>query len=240
MKRSTLLVIGGLLVFTLLATVLWPALTNGRVSLSSLNPGFGLPDIDTSVNTVTLPSGLPVVGGREVPDVLLFVGLIGLVLGPIVVTGLLLLFVYRALDRVVVSTKGSAEFQSGRTRLDKAAQTYVKQQVKAQPPTPVPSHERLNWSAISSTLLLGIVLLYLGAAVSQNFFDGNNMTLWALGFGALGWIVGALLFNPQRLKEASAAENAPVNWGSVFVVMTGVVLVVAGLGVVMWVRAQGG
>lgn len=255
MSRNTLtgLIILGLLILSGLASAILPSLRGGEESGGSnvgesLNPGFGIPDFDTTAETITLPdfpAEIPVISpllfdrlsGLEVNELVLFLVLTVLVVGITIGAGLPLVFIYTSLDKVSASNKENEGYQSGMAQLQKRNKEFVSHYKKEQPPTPIPSHERHQWSAISTTMVTMVLLAFLGGAISDNFYAGENIVLWAVGLAAIGLIAGLMFFRSGAMQESAESERADVNWGSLFVVLTGVLVVGLGLGIMMWVRS---
>jgi hypothetical protein len=240
LKLSSWFTVAALLVFTLLATMFWPNLFVSGRELPSMNPGISMPRPDLGVTRVTIPDGVPLLGGITMPDVALFAGLIGVVLVPVLLTGFLLHLLMRGLGSSVSGTVESADYQTSRSRLDQRAKDWNKQQLQAAPPNPMPDHSTTRWSAFSSAALLGFTMLFFGAAISYNFFGGANALGWALGLAVFGWLIGAFVFNTRSILATRETDLAPVRWSELFIWISGIVLLGAGLGLTMWVRSGGG
>lgn len=243
MKRipSWLVLVGALLFVGVLSAVI-PSLLGGIGGSSgggSAPPQ--IPSIDLSVDQVQLPKALAgLIGIETMPDILIFAILTAIVFGAVIGAGVGLWIIYRMLDNTIVDVKEDDEYKSGVAELENRRKAANKQYLQDSPPTPIPSHERPGWTAISTTMLTALMLSYFGAAFSDNFLGGSNQLWWSVGFAAAGAIAGLAFFRKTWVIANEKAEGEPVDWGMIWVVLTGVVVVGIGLGVMMWVRVQGG
>lgn len=87
---------------------------------------------------------------------------------------------------------------------------------------------------------MALLLSFFGAAFSDNFLGGNNQAMWSAGFAIVGMLAGLAFFRKSWVIETEKADTAAVDWGTIWVVLSGLVVVGIGLGVMFWVRVQGG
>ena len=244
-NASTWVVIIGLIIFSGLASaVLFGGGDDGGGSSTSLgeslNPGFSLPTVDTTVDSVQISEALPGIGGAETNELVILAVLTVLFLGLIVGTGIAIMLLVRALDGTTKAVKDDEEYQSSMAEFTKREKEFVKQYVKEQPPTPIPSHERPTWAVISTSLIMALFLSFVGAAFSDNFLAGSAQFNWAVAFGAIGLFIGLISLNVNRIRATDAADSLAIPWGAIWVVATGVIIMGVGLGIMFWVRSQGG
>ena len=86
---------------------------------------------------------------------------------------------------------------------------------------------------------MGLLGMFLGAAFSDNFMGGGNQFNISLLFGTVGLAFGWLLFNRNSVEASDANQKSGIDWGNIFIILTGAIVVGIGLGIMMWVRAQG-
>ena len=65
----------------------------------------------------------------------------------------------------------------------------------------------------------------------------NPHTLFILGGVALTAIVLGLVFRPQLLLSAQKGEDAGIPWDTIYVILTGVIFIIIGVGLIFWVRS---
>ena len=242
MKRipSWLVLVGALIAVGILSAVV-PSLLGGNGVSGGGSAPPSLPSIDTSNGQVALPSFLANLTGIEsLSEVTIFLILTAIITGAIISTGIVIFFLYRMLDTTISGVKDDEEYQSGVNELETRRKAANKQYLQDSPPTPMPSHERHGWTAFSASALMALMLSYFGAAFSDNFLGGNNQLWWSVGFAAAGLLAGLAFFRKTWVVETEKADTAAVDWGTIWVVLTGLVVLGIGLGVMMWVRVQGG
>ena len=88
-------------------------------------------------------------------------------------------------------------------------------------------------------MVVMLLLAFLGAAMSDNFADGDNQTLWAAGSALVGLLIGALVFWRGGAADSAETDTEPMDWGIVWILISGLLIVGIGLGAMLWVRAQG-
>jgi hypothetical protein len=256
----------GLLLFSAAATVAWPWIQE-QIDLGSegvyATPAIeGLEVESGEMVTIQLEDYLL---GEVLVQAPLISELDGLVVHPLVLTAILaaisfgalfavalpLAFIYVRLDRQTVTLKEDEGFQAKQAALEKRQQQEIKELEKTQPPRPMPDHERSGWSIVSTSAIIIMFVVFLGFALADTFFPAGEIQLNgdALINPALP-VVGVLLiitlfglivyFRPRRavgLDEDS--RDAPIPWGTVWVVVSGLVFLGIGIGLMLAVRAMG-
>ncbi len=248
LKKSTVtwLVIIGLIIFSGLVSALWPTMREGLVGGDGGGSGIALsgPDIDPSDKTITFGSGIPVLGGQTINEymALLIIAVPILVLVPGV--GIVLWLIFSFLSNTVEKTKEDPNFQSKVSAIDKRTSDVYKEYKQISPPDPVPDHDETRWIWISSIFTVGVLFAYIGAAWSDNFAGGNSQAMFSAVFALIGVVLGYLLIWPRRQSRTVAVtgngEEGAIPWETIFIVVTGALIVGVGLAVMFWVRAQTG
>ena len=231
-----------LILFSGIASVIVPSMMdNMQGSGSSVTiEGFSLPTFDLSVKNVTLPEGLPVVGGKSYPDILVFGGFAAVFMGAILAMGVPLALIYAGLDKVASSNKGDKKYEQGVAALQKKQQLLLKEygQIRPAKPAPAdPSTPQVTW--LITTLLMMFLLGIFGTLFSANFMGRENLSMWGLGFALVGLLfrltpVAISRFFNDPKQGASDTSTLPVDWGMVWTVVTGAILLGIGIGILMW------
>ena len=234
-----------LILFSGIASVVVPNLM-GSGSGVSLDGLFSLPYLDLSVNYVNLPEGLPGIGGKSVPDVVVFGGFAAVFLGAIIAMGVPLALVFAGLDKATTINKSDKKYEQGTSALQNKQKTLVNEYRKSQPPKPAPadpSTPKVTW--LITTLLMMFMLGIFGVLFSANFAGRENLQMWGLGFALLALLIrltpvwiNRFFYDPKRTSENT--ENLPVDWGMVWTVASGAIVLGIGISIMMWTRSQGG
>ena len=234
-------VVIGLLLFSGIASAVWPSISAAISGSAPEVSAPSLPSFETDVEMIELK--LPFLEQPLVfNEYVALLGLTAIVGGAVVGAGLPLVLLFRGLDNGVSRVKEDEAFKSGVAAMQKGQKDLVKQYSKSNPADPVPAHEEneTNWTATSTALTIGFLASLLGAAFSANFLGEANMFGYAAGFGIVGLIVGFLMLNGTRVQKSDEEANVPLPGSVYFIVLTGAIVMGVGLGVMMWVRTAAG
>ncbi len=246
MKKSTVTwaILIGLILFSGLAAAAYATISNTIAAGPGASPGglgsiISAPSPDLDVNMVTLPAFLPVIGGTDVPDIAVILGLLGIIGGAVVTNGIVLFIITRILGGLVSNTKESDDYIQGANQLAKEQTAFVKEMKQVRPPDPIPDHTRPGSLAFSAIVLSMVMLGFFGAAYAASFTDSTNIWNWGYVFAAVGLIAGVLFFTTTRgrTNSVSGDATAALDWGRIWVVLTGLLIVGIGLGVMFFVRS---
>ncbi|MDX1662769.1 MAG: hypothetical protein R3272_03180 [Candidatus Promineifilaceae bacterium] len=196
----------------------------------------------------------PLIGelqGRQV-DPLVLAGIIAvIVVGALFAMGLPLGFLYVLLDRQTTTLKADPEFQEHQAELERRERALIKELAEKQPPTPVPEHERPAWAWVSTALIFFVLAIFFGFALADTFFPSGeaeffNRPIYSPGV-PLGLILGLIALialsgvyrmgRPAEGTEAAKADDRPIPWGTIWVIITGLVFLAIGTGLMLAVRA---
>ncbi|GAB4159460.1 MAG: hypothetical protein Fur0021_30400 [Candidatus Promineifilaceae bacterium] len=253
MNKNTLRnwgIVIALLIFSGIASVGWPVL---RSQLGSSRGGPVRPPQPPL--TISIPA--PVSGlvpesilneeGQLEMNPLLAMGVLGaLVVGGIVVVGGGLAFVYTRLDQGIVAAKETETFQTTLSNLDKREVERLKASRSQRPSKPTPSHVMPRWSVISTSLIFILFAVFVSTAISDSIYpEGviitpsgsilNTHALFILGGVVLTAVILGLLFRPQLLN-VDQGETAGIPWDTIYVIITGAIFIVIGVGLVLWLN----
>ena len=234
-------VIIGLIAFSGLASVFWPSISGSLLGAETggngaqTSGGFNITPSDDVIELKNPISGDVI----EINEWMALIGMTVLVGAITIGAGLPLVLLFRALDNGVTTVKADEGFQASVAARTQREKDVVKEYIKTQPPDPIPSHDRPQWSVISTSLCMGLLFAFLGAAYSGNFLDERNMGAYAFWFAVTGIVLGLLTLNARRVQQTDADEGSPLPGSALWILVTGVVVVGLGVGVMMWVRAGG-
>lgn len=237
-------VFSGIFVLALIAMFAWLAGSTSVSGAVGIGGGAPPPTMVAAANAApaseTIELKNPINGDIiEVNEWVLLGGLTVLFGGLIVGAGIPIVFLFRALDTGVAKVKDDDEFKSAIAARTSEQKAVVKEYMKSQPPDPIPSHDRPGWSVISTSLCMGLLAAFFGAAFSANFLDERNMGAFAFWFAIAAMAIGLITLNSRRIQETDAGEGNPIPGGLLWIVITGVIVVGLGVGVMMWVRGGG-
>jgi hypothetical protein len=191
--------------------------------------------------------------GREVSSFLLIGIMAAVIIGATLVPGAILYAIYTRLDNTTISTKEDESFKQGVQAIEQKNKAWVRERLESRAPKPRPSGEIPRWSTASTTLIVAFFALMLGALVGASFFPGGEILMgdgadarvlnpaavfgWSTGLIAL--VVGLLAFRPGRLLTVDESDYATTNWGMVWVIISGALVLILGMGLTLWVMAGG-
>ncbi|MGB1249634.1 MAG: hypothetical protein ACPG8W_03310 [Candidatus Promineifilaceae bacterium] len=198
---------------------------------------FTSPEFYPNNKLITL--ALPGAGDIVINEFMAIAGLAVIVVGAVIAAGIPLFFVYRMLDTTTVDVVSNDAYKSSVTALANREKDLIKTLAKERPAGKAPSHDESWWTAVSSALTIGVLFFsMIGAAFSDNFSGGvgQQNTVWL--FTIVGLLFGFLTLNYKRVRASDESQSSPIDWGAIFIVMTGLLVVGLGVGVMMWVRSQ--
>ncbi|HZD11510.1 MAG TPA: hypothetical protein VE553_09220 [Candidatus Binatia bacterium] len=260
----TWLIIGGLLLFSGLASLGW-------IVLSAQDSGDGL-DLARSVDVnLALDPGEPItiqldqyllgevlvdapvisrLQGAQVPALLAAAILAAAVVGGLLVVGLPLAFIYVRLDRQAEQVKEDPEFQEQRAALEKKEAERLRAHNDQHPPAPTPSHQMPRWAVASTGLIILFFVILIGFTLGDTFYPGGEVALTrsifvrpalvisaVLGIIALIAMAGAW---GMRRGAAESREDSRIPWGAIWVALTGFIFLGIGTGLMIAIRSAGG
>lgn len=132
-------------------------------------------------------------------------------------------------DRFATAQAGDEEYKSSRAALAKKVQDKDKAENKIKPATEIPAHDRPHiqaWVAGAATVFLSYML---GYVIGEGISEGVGSTLanvLAIVAIPLSWF----FFRPRVIAEINAGDYKEVNYGLIWVILSGAVLMGVGLG----------
>ncbi|MBP7997702.1 MAG: hypothetical protein KA314_20850 [Chloroflexi bacterium] len=187
----------------------------------------------------------------QVSAPVLMLVLAGIFLGGIAVVGGGLGFTYKFLDRFVLGTKESQTFQETTRTLEKKQKDALKLINKARPADPIPSHEEPRWSAAATSIIALLFAWIMGLTFATVFFPNGGVEIGeqlVSGAAITSWtfiILTALLlifvYRPHVfIHQVEANANKATDWGIIWVIVAGALILGLGTGLMIAVRSAGG
>jgi hypothetical protein len=234
----------GLIIFGGLATVVWQAGIVPSLSIGSSAPAVpasGEPETveirirETNELLMDVPF-LANMDGREYSafSILGFLTLITVL--PIALVGGGIALALRVGDRQTNQVKGSDVVKQSQVALNQRETERLKAVRQSKVPHPKPdNHDMPLWSLISTTLIAVTLVFFTSTLIGQYLPEGGsftpamlNWTLILLTVGAMVWFFRGDL--GQRLYASDDREAAAIPWGWIWVIISGLLIVVLGLG----------
>ena len=246
--RNGLILVALLIGFGVISAV-WPIIAGISTESSTRLP----------VETEHVEMTLPVLGEVSWTSLQVMGALALLVIGPIVITGVVLgfasVFASRQVEQVQASDeKFDAEQASGVLGLVYKPililNGFIRQsgeKYEGRETHPVPEHKMPRWSVISNTAIVLMFVIFFGLVINGTFYpegelkmaDGNVMasswfTVWIPALLAL--LVSLWRIRPSRLETAVANDNAAIPWDFIAVLLTGLLIVGLGIGFMVYLN----
>lgn len=259
-SRLTWLVIIGVLIFGATLTALYPFLADqldiGGSSAAAEAPAE--PEVIV-INVEQFPAGDALMQVPFIRD-----NIHGLEFTPLQATGLLIAFVvggtfalglplaviYYFLSKQTAKVAESESFKTAQTTLEKQQQERLKAKQAAQPETGMPeAAPRARWVLLSMTPLILLFVWFSGLALGHALF-GNAM--WEINGQLISPIqilnlifivvtIVVMVIVARRIQPEAVVSGAtdyrPVNWGLVWVLVSGLLIVGLGTGLAFALRA---
>lgn len=231
-----------ILVVTGLLTAVWPAVT-GWFGGEGASVSF-----EAEVQTVVINLPFPIAGASVLElSSLAVVGILAVVvIGLVAGGGAVLAGAYTLLSRAAADVKESESFQESQSALEEIEKERIAQLQEGRQVDETDEEREGVWSAISTTLIVlffttlagNILTRALGVAGTGSLFGLTiaQSTLVIGGLDLLAVFVAAWLFRPQRINKIDETDYGPIPWDSLWVIMTGLVVVGIGVGIVVYLN----
>jgi len=248
-------IIFALLIATGLITALWPALTTNLLERDAAGTGAAtrvpveVHPIELDIPALSLP-GVGQVGGEtlEISPFLAVAALTGLIIGAVVLMGVPLAFIYVLLDRQRDRVVVSKEFQEKQAVLEKREKERLKRMSEGRTIMPKPEHRMPTWSALSTALIILLFVIFFGMVINYTFIphgelvlDGDRVINSAVpivgGLALVTLVVLAWYLRPQRIEAVDASDSGSIPWDFIAVLITGLIMIGIGIGVIVILNA---
>lgn len=194
--------------------------------------------------------------GEEVHPMVLTGVLTAIFLGGLLAVGVPLGLIYIKLDEQAEKVKDDPEFQAAQQRLEEREKEWRKEQEQERPSASASeetSGEGRSFSFIFTTSATAFLFaIFVSFALAQTFFPEGELLLDSgalldpvMPIMAVMLLITALIllaiFRPQRATALAEGDvdDRPIPWGTIWVILTGLVFVGIGTGLILAVRAMG-
>ena len=265
---KTWLIVGGLLLFSGLASLAWVALSGQENGQGLAAPNLGL-DLGLELDPgeqVTIQLDKYLLGevlveapllrelqGQEVSSLVLAAILAAVTIGGLLAVGVPLGLVYMMLDRQAEQVKEDSEFQEKQSALAQKERERLRTLNEAKPPTPVPSHQMPRWAVASTSLIILFFVIMVSYALADTFYTDGDVNLGSnifvspalilsavLGIVTVIALAGTLGRRADGLEDNDEADRGRIPWGAIWVALTGFIFLGLGTGLMLAIRSAGG
>lgn len=263
----TWLIIGGLLLFSGLASMTWIAVGD-QVGLPFPVDLGAAPDLNLATESEPVVIQLdqyllgevlveaPLISrldGVEVHPLLLAGILTAITVGGLVAAGIPLAIIYVRLDQQSVSLKEDPEFQEGQSAVESRHKERFKEMNERAPAQPGTGQEAPLWAVLSVVLAVLFFVILIGFALADTFYPQGEIELAGALVDPAVPLAGALsllsllvmaAFNRRASlapeEETESEEEGGIPWSTIWVVVTGLIFIGVGIGIMLVIRGAGG
>ena len=249
------MIIFALLIATGLVTALWPVLTANLLSgdaagaRAATRVPVEIHPIELEIPALPLPV-VGQVGGQtlQISPFLALAALTGLIIGAVVAMGVPLAFIYVLLDRQRDRVLASDEFKEKQAALEKREKERLKRMNEGRTTMPKPEHRMPTWSAVSTALIILLFVVFFGMVINYTFVPHSELILAGDrvinsavpivgGLALVTLLVLVWYLRPQRIEAVDASDSGSIPWDFIAVLITGLIVVGIGIGVIVIVNA---
>ncbi len=242
MRNRSLITLGIILVILIgsaVLTILLPALLGG-------NAATPLPSTPT---TVTVPLPVPI-GGRSEIVLASWQAMLGLALlvpGLVIGAGLTLALVYILLSRLVARNAADPDQQQNAAALQKRRDERLKQMRQTRPTSRAPESTWRRWSVITTGAIVLMFAAFGAFLLASMLFPArqivrqdaivNVVSLTVLAALLIALIIMIFSLRADRLAAIDQTETLAIPWDMIAVIVTGLLVVGLGIGVIAILNA---
>ncbi|RMG89694.1 MAG: hypothetical protein D6706_20940 [Chloroflexi bacterium] len=234
------------LLATGLLTAFWPSLTSTFGRSSSTTTAI---EVEPEVETIhiTVPAALTSIAGTdslELSGFQVLGALAALVAAVVIGAGLVIGLVNVFLSRQVTQVVESEEFKAKLSELEKREKEELKYLRETQSASSKPGHTRSRWSVFSTDLIILSLVLLFGQLINAALFPEGEMHLFgrlvnsgsAISLLTLIIALPIILWRirPETLEEVDKTDYAPIPWDFIAVLVTGLLVVGVGVGLMLY------
>ena len=166
--------------------------------------------------------------------------------------GLMLALLSWFTSRQVTAVESDADYQAAVNLLDDRQKEQAKE-LKVEQPTnePPPPVKRAGWSWFATSLLIIILVWITGLILGVTFLDTVTWNIFGLEVNASSIVnlililtTVVILYTVAKRREPTELQSGktdyqPINWGTVWIVVTGLLIVGIGTGLAVAMRSIG-
>lgn len=250
---KTWILVAGLLIFAGIASATIPFLVE---QLGNRDEPVSLREASPTITTVEV-SELPFIGevlveipfiaeniqGLPITILQAFGVVFGVVLFAVGATGVLITLLVFIPSRWINNVYADEEYQESQNELVQRERAILKERQEVQPVAGSTEVEKSKqWSSFTLGLIIVILVWVTSVLLAFGLFQNETITIGSLEFNAVAFfslisvvITIVILYLAFRRREpaeleTAESENKPVNWGTLWVIVTGLIVVGIGTG----------
>ncbi len=235
----TWLIIFAILVGSGVLTILLPSLVGG----SSTTP------LPSETTTVTFPLPVPIGGRSEItlPSWQWMLGLAILIPGLVIGAGLTLGIVYIILSRLVANTTSSSSYQKNSVTLDNRQTEKIARLRETRPTSAAPESTWRRWSVITTAITILMFVAFLTFLFASTIFPNgqivrndaivNIVSVMVVIAVVIALAAIVMWLRSDRIAAINRTESLAIPWDFIAVVITGLLVVGLGIGVIAILNA---
>lgn len=174
----------------------------------------------------------------------------GIVVAVVVGAGAALAFAYTQLSKQVSSVTESDDYRSQSAALEELDKERTIKLRNNRTAGEVPEHKMPRWSVLSTSLLILLLVLMSAMLINSTFVpageylnDAGEIASSAMpivgGSILIALVVLFLRMRPQALNRFEATDNDPIPWDAIWVILSGMLVVGLGIGLVVYLNLPG-
>ena len=219
------------------------------ILLPSLVGGQSATELPTEPTTVTIPLPVPIGGRSEItlPSWAIMSGLALLVPGLVIGAGLTLGIVYIILSRLVSRTTNSDDYKQNTAALEKRQTDRITQMRETRPTSAAPESTWRRWSVVTTALIVLMFVAFITLLFTSTLFPSGQIVRQDNIVNIVSLIVGvalllaldfmALWLRHERIAAFNRGDTLSIPWDFIAVVITGLLVVGLGIGVIAILNA---
>lgn len=253
------LIAGGLLIFAGLASAVWLYFSS-QESTGGAEEDLAAEQLPVviQIEDYLLGSDLLKLGliqdldGTEISQGLVVLGALVIVSFTVVGFGVVLALITWFGSRQITTVETSDGYLEATRNLEARRKEEVKALMEEQPPNePLPQEKRAGWSWFATSLMILVLVWSLGLILGATLLHDVSFTLLGLEIMAstsvnliLILLTAIVLYVVARRRgpvelQSGVTDNQPVNWGTIWVVVTGLLILGIGTGLAIAMRSIG-
>ncbi len=231
----------GILVISGLVAAMWPL-------LSSLGPS-GPSGVPVEIGTVTIRiPPIPAIGfegfSTEINSFILMIILAVVIIGSVIVAGVIITLIMRLISRFISKTEADESYQQKSAELEKSENSKLKAKQSGHEAFKEQKRDYTHWAVIATSGAILLFVAIFGFLFSSTLFPTRqiveNDEIFNIGLIITGvfLLVTLLLLlfrmNPKKIAAVDETDNAGFPWETIAVLLTGVIVLGLGIGLMIY------
>lgn len=214
------------------------------ILLPSFFGGASATPLPSEPSMVTIPLPVPLGGRTEItlPSWQLMLGLAILIPGLVIGAGLTLGIVYIIISRLVTRTSSSPEYQKNAAELEKRQAGRIASMRETRPTSAAPESTWRRWSVITTAIIIIMFVAFITLLFASMLFPTgqivrnesivNITSVLVLIMILISLAAMIIWLRSDRIAALNRTESLAIPWDFIAVVLTGLLVVGLGIGVI--------